>query len=270
MHIAVCIKQVPDVAAVRIDRERMTIVREGVQNIINPSDYQALSLALALRAGLGGTLTVLTMGPPQSEEALFEAIAAGADRGVLLTDPCFAGADTLATSHVLARAISRLEPLPSVVFCGNNTTDSDTGHVGPQVAEELGLPQVCGIFEVQPESLQTLLAKRVRDGYLETIRAACPVLFTVKGVSEPVLLPGLGSLQSAFSAGSIVRWGRNELDLTMDETGLTGSATRVWRLRAAPHRTKGEILTGQAHDLVKEILKRLEAMSLVEEEQIHG
>jgi electron transfer flavoprotein beta subunit len=270
MHIVVCIKQVPDVAAVRIDRERMTVVREGVQNIINPIDYQALSLALALRAGLGGTLTVITMGPPQSEEALCEAIAAGADHGLLLTDHCFAGADTLATSHVLSRAISRLEPVPSVIFCGNNTTDSDTGHVGPQVAEELGIPQVCGIFEVQAEPEQTLLAKRMRDGYLETIRVGCPVLFTVKGVSGPVMLPGLGSLQSAFSEGSIVRWGREELDLSEDETGLAGSATKVWRLRAASLKTKGEIISGQPRELVKAILRRLEEMSLVDEEQTHG
>ncbi len=269
MHIAICIKQVPDIAAVRIDRERMTVVREGVQNIINPSDYQALSLAMALKSKIGGTVTVITMGPPQSEEALREALAAGADRGILLTDHAFAGADTLATSHVLSKAISRLDPAPSIIFCGNNTIDSDTGHVGPQVAEELGIAQVCGILDVQAESEQTLLAKRMGERYIETIRVGCPVLFTVRKEGGTAILPGLGSLQRAFSAGSIISWDKEELGLSDDETGLAGSATRVWRLRATPLKIKGDIITGQAQELVQAILRKLESMSLVDEDQRH-
>lgn len=141
MNIAVCIKQVPDVPSIRVDRKRMTIVREGIENIINPLDSVALEAALSLREKEGGRITVLSMGPSQSEEALREALAAGADEAILLTDPAFAGADTLATSHVLARAISRLKPFPDLVLCGKQTIDSDTGHVGPQIAEELNLPR---------------------------------------------------------------------------------------------------------------------------------
>jgi electron transfer flavoprotein alpha/beta subunit len=148
MRIVVCIKQVPDAPSIRIDRRRMTIIREGVESIINPLDCAALEAAIELRKKEGGKITVISMGPPQSEEALREAMAFGADQGILLTDPAFAGADTLATSHVLARAITRLIPFPDLVLCGKQTIDSDTGHVGPQIAEELDLPQVCGVHEI--------------------------------------------------------------------------------------------------------------------------
>ncbi|RJR23023.1 MAG: electron transfer flavoprotein subunit beta/FixA family protein [Desulfobacteraceae bacterium] len=270
MHIAVCIKQVPDVAAVRIDRERMTVVREGIQNIINPLDYAALSIALRLRSRHGALLTAITMGPLQSEEALREALAAGADRGILLTDHCFAGADTLATSHVLARAISKLDPRPMMIFCGNNTIDSDTGHVGPQIAEELGIPQLCGISEVEIENDSSVVARRIQDGYVETLRISLPALFTVKKSNDPRSLPSLGALEDAFSGKTIIRWGREDLSLSVGEVGLEGSATRVWRLRQSPERRKGEILTGQAQTLVKELLCRLEAMSIIDEEKSHG
>ncbi|MBL7213929.1 MAG: electron transfer flavoprotein subunit beta, partial [Desulfobacteraceae bacterium] len=122
MEIVVCIKQVPDVPTVRMDRERMTIIREGVESVINPLDYVAMEAALELCQKTGGQVTIITMGPLQSEVALREALAVGADRAILLSDPAFAGADTLATSHVLARAIGKIDPFPDMVLCGMQTT----------------------------------------------------------------------------------------------------------------------------------------------------
>ena len=165
--------------SIRIDRQRMTIIREGVESIINPLDYTALEAAFYLRGREHGQVVVITMGPPQSEAALREALAAGADQAVHLTDPCFGGGDTLATSHVLAAAISKMDPFPDLVLCGLQTIDSDTGHVGPQIAEELGLPQVCGVNEIQHIEDGFLYVKRISYGSLETLKVKLPALLTV-------------------------------------------------------------------------------------------
>lgn len=265
MDIAVCIKQVPDVPTVRMDRERMTIIREGVDSVINPLDYVAIEAALELRKKAGGRVSVITMGPPQSEVALREALAVGADRAILLTDPLFAGADTLATSHVLARAIGRLDPLPDIILCGMQTTDSDTGHVGPQIAEELGLPQVCGVNEIHIEG-KGLVVKRLSDGFLDTIRLTLPALLTVtKGLCAVMDLP-LGALEAAFSTKEVCRWSIDDLGLSKGEVGFEGSATQVRRLRQPPPRGNGEIVTGPPQDLVSHLLRRLEALSILDEE----
>ena len=268
MNIVVCIKQVPDVPTIRIDRQRMTIIREGVKSIINPLDYVALQASLDLRGRQGGEVIVFTMGPPQSEEALREALAAGADRAILLTEHAFAGADTLATSHVLARAISKLKPFPDLVLCGMQTIDSDTGHVGPQIAEELGLPQVCGVNEIHLEE-DFLVVKRVSDGFLETLQVNLPALLTVSPELCPVSYLPFGALEVAFSEGEIMQWGIEELALKEKEVGFQGSATQVWRLHPPPPRRAGELVSGSPQTLVSHFIRKLEALSILDEEHGH-
>lgn len=266
MNIVVCIKQVPDVPDIRIDRERMTVIREGIESIINPVDCIALEAALDLRQKQGGKITVLTMGPPQSEEALREALAFGADQAILLTDRAFAGADTLATSRVLAKAISRLRPFPDLVLCGKQTTDSDTGHVGPQVAEELDLPQVCGVNEIHLE-MNSLLVKQLSDGFLSTFKVKMPALLTVSSdLFAPHHIP-LGDLERAFSSQQVLRWGLNDLNLRPDEVGLEGSATRVWQLYPPPPKRRGEVVSGPPLQLVDHLIQKLEALSILDEEE---
>ena len=266
MNMVVCIKQVPDVPGIRIDRQRMTIMREGVESITNPLDCMALEAALEIKAKKGGKITVLCMGPLQSEEALREALAAGADEAVLLTDPAFAGADTLATSHVLAKAVAMIEPFPDLVLCGRQTVDSDTGHVGPQIAAELDLPQVCGVREIHLES-DCLVVKRSSDGFMETLRVSIPALLTV---SPEIGFPrhvSLGDLEKAFSMGEISRWGLNELGLRPEEVGLQGSATRVWKLHKPLPKGKGKVHKGSSQELAVHFLKKLEALSILDEEE---
>jgi electron transfer flavoprotein alpha/beta subunit len=266
MNIVVCIKQVPDVPTIRIDRERMTVIREGVESIINPLDFIALEAALDLRRKDGGRIAVMTMGPPQSEEALREALAFGADEAVLLTDPFFAGADTLATSRVLGRAISRLNPFPDLVLCGKQTTDSDTGHVGPQIAEELNLPQVCGVSEIHLET-DALMVTQLSDGFSNTLRVRMPALLTVaQDLAMPHHVP-FGDLEGAFSDREVIRWGLGDLDLQGEEVGLMGSATRVWQLYPPPLRRKGEMLSGSPTELVKQLISKLEALSILDENE---
>jgi len=265
MDIVVCIKQVPDVPNIRIDKHRMTIIREGVESIINPLDCVALEAAVELRDREGGRITALSMGPPQSEEALREALAFGADQSILLTDPAFAGADTLATSHVLATAICKLKPFPDLVLCGKQTIDSDTGHVGPQIAEELNVPQVCGVNEIHRDG-DCLMVKRLYDGFLDTLRVTMPALLTVcRELSFPHHIP-LADLERAFSGGEITRWAIDDLDLRPEEVGLAGSATRVWRLHKAPPKRRGQIVTGTPQSLVRHLIKKLEALSIIDEE----
>ncbi|MDY6973403.1 MAG: electron transfer flavoprotein subunit beta/FixA family protein [Thermodesulfobacteriota bacterium] len=267
MNIVVCMKQVPDAPSIRIDRQRMTVIREGVDSIINPLDYVALEAALDLSKREGGNVTVITMGPPQSEEALREALAVGADRSVLLTDPAFAGSDTLATSHVLARAISRLDPFPDLVLCGTQTIDSDTGHVGPQIAEELDLPQVGGVNEIHLED-NSLVVKRLSDGFLDTIKVDLPALLTVTHGLCPVRDIPLGALEIAFSREDVVTWGADDLKLNKEEVGFEGSVSRVWKLRPPPPKRKGELVTGSPQTLLDSLIRKLEALSVLDEEDV--
>ena len=265
MNIVVCIKQVPDAMSIRIDRQRMTIIREGVESIINPLDRVALEIALDLRGSEGGRITILSMGPAQGEEALREAMAFGADQAILLTDAAFAGADTLATSHVLARAISRLNPFPDLVLCGTNSIDSDTGHVGPQIAEELDLPQVCGVTEILTDE-GALIVKRFSNGLLDTIRVTMPALLTLtQGLYTPHHIP-LGDLEKAFSDREVIYWGLNDLELKQEEVGFNGSATRVVNLYKPPTKKRGEIMNGQPAELVRHLIKKLETVGILDEE----
>jgi electron transfer flavoprotein beta subunit len=265
MNIVVCIKQVPDVPDVHIDKDRMTVIREGAESIINPVDCVALEAAVDLRERQGGTITVLSMGPPQSEEALREALAFGVDQAILLTDPAFGGADTLATSHVLATAISMLKPFPDLVLCGKQTLDSDTGHVGPQIAEELDLPQMCGVNEIHLQG-NSVMVKRLHDGFLDTFRVSRPALLTVsQELSSPHHIP-LADVERAFSDREIIRWGMKDLSLKPEEVGLGGSATRVRKLHKAAFKRRGEVVTGSPQSLVEHLIRKLEALSILDEE----
>ena len=265
MNIVVCIKQVPHESIIRIDLERMTLIREGTESTINPLDRVALEAGLGLRKHIGGQVTVLSMGPPRSEESLREALAAGADRAILLTDPAFAGSDTLATSHVLASAIARLKPFPDLLLCGMKTIDSDTGHVGPQIAEELGIPQVCGVNEINLEG-DSLVVERLSDGFLDTVAVTLPALISVNRDLYPVRSLALGALEAAFSQGDVIRWGREELGLSEKEVGLRGSATRVQRLLPPASTRKGEIVNGSPRLLVDRLIGTLETLGFLDEE----
>ena len=141
MHIVVCIKQVPDTADVKIDPKTNTLIREGVVSIINPFDMYAIEESLRLKEKLGGKVTVICMGPPQAENALREAIAMGADAGILVCDRAVAGSDTWATSYTLALALKKIGDY-GVILCGKQATDGDTAQVGPGIAAHLDLPQI--------------------------------------------------------------------------------------------------------------------------------
>ena len=241
MKIAVCIKQVPVVSMLKFDNESRRVVREGVPNEVNPYDVLALSLAARLKgehqAASAGSAQVasassgrvevvaLTMGPPQASEALVQALAMGADRAVHLNDRAFAGADTLATSRALALALDREQP--DLIICGRNSTDAETGQVGPEVAEILGVPQITAVskLDVDPES-GTISATRLTDEGYEELECALPALVTITDGAAEEVYPRRDAMQEAASR-PIEQVTAADLTDDTSQFGLEGSPTWV-------------------------------------------
>lgn len=181
-NIVVCIKQVPDAAEVKVNPQTGTLIREGVPSMINPFDLHALEAALQLRETLGeGKVIALSMGPPQAEQALRDAIALGAQEAVLLTHKAFAGSDTLATSYALAKAIQRLSA--KIVLCGKQAIDGDTSQVGPEVAELLNIPHVAYVRKIRQVSWERIVVERLMEEGYDVVASSLPVLLTVVKLS---------------------------------------------------------------------------------------
>ena len=175
MNIVVCIKQVPDTAEVKINPETGTLIREGVPSIINPFDLHAIEAGLFLKEKTGGKVTVLTMGPPQAETALREAIAMGADEGVLLSDRAFAGSDTWATSFTLSKAIAKLGA--DIILCGKQAIDGDTAQVGPETAEFLNIPHISYVRKIEDAANDSIRVQRLMDEGYDVVESVTPCSF---------------------------------------------------------------------------------------------
>ena len=185
MNIIVCIKQVPDTNDIKIDPVTNTLIREGVASILNPFDTYAVEEAVRLKETHGGKVTAITMGPPQAESVLKEAISLGVDEIILLSDRKFAGADTWATSNTLAAAVRKIADYDLVLF-GQQAIDGDTAQVGPQTAEKLNYSQVTYVEEIQKIENNIARIKRKIDGGQEIVEAQLPLLMTViKGKQKP-------------------------------------------------------------------------------------
>ncbi len=267
MHIIVPIKQVPETGNVRMDPATGTMIRDGVESIINPLDLYAIEEAVLLREAHGGRVTVLSMGPPAAEKALREALAMGCDDAVLVTDRAFAGADTWSTAYVLAKAIGELGSF-DLILCGERATDGDTGQVGPNIAAALDVPlatYVSCIESLDPDGRELILWRMTEYGY-EQLRLPLPSLLTVvKEISHP-RLPTLRGKQRARAAQVSVLSTAN-LDVEADRIGLKGSPTRVIRI-ASPKVTRGGILLQPADEqgletAVDELLAFLKAKNLI-------
>jgi electron transfer flavoprotein beta subunit len=237
MRIIVPIKQVPETNAVKMDEATGTMIREGVEGIINPLDLYAIEAAIHLRELHGGEVIALSMGPAKAKIALKEAIAMGVDRAVLLSHRAFAGSDTWATSFALAAAIRKIGADASdghtlgfdLVLCGERATDGDTGQVGPGIASFLSLPVASYVSKIEAvEGLTCRVQRLVEEGY-ETLEVRMPAVFTVvKEVANP-RLPTLRGKQKARQA-DIPIWGPDELEIPSDKIGLKGSPTRVVKI----------------------------------------
>jgi electron transfer flavoprotein beta subunit len=255
MHFVVCVKQVPDTADVKIDPKTNTLMREGVASIINPYDTYAIEEAVRLKEKYGGKVTVLTMGPPQAETALREAISVGADSAILLSDRAFAGSDTWATSYTLALALKKIGDY-SVILCGKQASDGDTAQVGPGIAAHLDLPQITYVRNISELTEEKIVAERLLDNGSESIESPVPVVLTVvKEINEP-RIPSLKGKIAAKKA-EITRWSAADLEGDVKKFGLDGSPTKVVRIFSPPPRAGGEVFKGEPEDTVPALVSKL-------------
>jgi electron transfer flavoprotein beta subunit len=257
MNLVVLIKQVPDTTEVRIDRETNTLIREGVPSIINPFDMYAIEEALRIREHSGeGKVTIMSMGPPQVESALREAIALGADDAVLLSDRAFAGSDTWSTSYTLAAGIRKLGDF-DLILCGKQAIDGDTAQVGPGVAQFLGIPQVTYARKITVEEGGTIRVQRMVDDGHDVVRTPLPAVVTVvKEINEP-RLPSLKGKMKAKKA-EITVWGAGDMTVESSELGLDGSPTRVIRIFAPEPREGGLVFDGDTEESVDALVRELD------------
>ncbi|MBT5606684.1 MAG: electron transfer flavoprotein subunit beta/FixA family protein [Lentisphaerae bacterium] len=270
MHIIVCIKQVPYTTEVRINPETNTLIREGVESIVNPYDMYAVEEALRIRDRLGcGRITVLSMGPPQVETALRECLALGVDAAVLLCDRAFAGADTWSTSLTLSAALRRLDP--GLILAGKQAIDGDTAQVGPGIACHLDLPQVCYVSRICEITARNATVERLLDHGHERVHVELPAVLTVvKEINEP-RMPSLKGKVRARGANLTV-WGRADLDVDADVVGLAGSPTAVNRIFCPPQRSGGGLVPGgSAAEVAGNLVKRLRADGVLSDgRESHG
>jgi len=268
VNTVVCIKQVPETTEVRVDPKTNALIREGVKSVINPFDENAIEAALQLREAHGGKVTVITMGPPQAEEALRHAIAMGADEAILLTDVAFRGSDTLATSYTLAAAVRKLGDV-DLVLCGKQAIDGDTGQVGPGLAERLGFPQVTfaiglDIADNKPATQPAgkLRARRVLDDMYEVMEVKLPAVVTVvKQINEP-RYPGMRNVLKAKKA-EIIKWTAADLAADLTQTGFDGSPTQVIRVWPPERRVGGQMLEGEADQVVDQLAGIIKSLHLL-------
>jgi len=261
MKIVVLIKQVPDTNEVKLDPKTGTLIREGVPSIINPEDKSALEEALVLKEKTGAHVVVLSMGPPQAEDALREALAMGADEAILLTDRAFAGADTWATAATLGYALKKIGDF-DLVLAGRQAIDGDTAQVGPQVAEFLNVPQITYARDLVIDGGKVHALRVLEDG-AEEIQADLPALLTVIKEANTPRYPSAGAIITAYRSQAVANWGVKDIDADPEKLGLKGSPTQVKRSFSPPPKEPGQILKGAAPEAAKDLVAILRGKNII-------
>jgi electron transfer flavoprotein beta subunit len=263
LDIVVCVKPVPDPrrwAKLKLDPRTMLLRRADIPAVVNPLDRHAIEQAVQLREARGGTVTLLSMAPPEAEEQLSEALAMGGDRAFLLSDPAFAGADSLATARCLAAAVRKAGPA-DLVFCGAYSLDGSTSQVGPQVAELLDLPDLTHVVGLAVDG-DALRARCLANDGEVVYDCALPAVVTFdKGANVP-RLPTMRGIMRAAAAG-VVRWTAADLGLAAGEVGLAGSPTQMANIFTPAVGRKGEMLEGPPNQVAAALFQKLRADRLV-------
>ena len=260
MNIIVCLKQVPGTTKVKINPETNSLVREGIENIINPFDTYALEEGVRLREKHDGRVTVVTMGPAQAEAALREAISLGADEVVLLSDRAFAVADTWATAYTLSRAVVKMADY-DLIICGRQTIDGDTGQVGPELAEMLDIPFIAYVSSIEEVGESYLRVRRMVEEGHEILETSLPAVITV---AKEINVPRLPSLRGKMKSKSapVTTWTIEDLDVSPDMVGLAGSSTQVIKVFFPERVSQAEMLEGDLDQQVDTLISRLRGASL--------
>jgi electron transfer flavoprotein beta subunit len=245
----------------KIDPETNTLMRSGVESICNPYDLVAAEVAVQLVERYGGKVTVISMGPPQAEAALRECLALGADEAILLSDRAFAGADTLATAYTLAGAMKKLGQY-DIIICGRQTIDWDTGQVGPEMAEMLGIPFVAYVSQIEEIADGHMRLQRMVEEGHEVIETPLPAIITVvKEINAP-RLPSLRGMAKSKSA-VIPVWSVRELGVDPGKVGLSGSFTRVIKVFSPQRTCQAEIFQGELESQVERLVGKLKDAELI-------
>ena len=263
MKIVVCIKQVPDTVEVKIDPKTGTLVRDGVPSIINHDDKTGIEAALTIREQVGGTVTVVSMGPPQADVALREALAMGYDEAILVSGREFGGSDTYATSGILAAALKQLDY--DLIITGRQAIDGDTAQVGPQIAEKLHLPQVPYVEEIVEAAEDHVDVKRqFEDGY-HIVKVKTPCLLTaIAELAEPRYMSVGGVFDAYQKEIKIFDFNLLKDDLELDMIGLKGSPTNVYKSFTKELKGAGTVLKDlTAEQAVEAIVKKLEEKFII-------
>ncbi|WP_312700136.1 electron transfer flavoprotein subunit beta/FixA family protein [Sedimentibacter sp.] len=266
MNIIVLVKQVPDMEKVKFDREAGRIDRSSAGTEINPFDLNALEAALQISENTNGKVTALTMGPPQAEEALREAIARGADEGILLTDVKFGGSDVKATSTILSSAIQKIGKY-DLIIAGIQTVDGDTGQVGAEVAGYLGIPYISNVEEIKKYTAEYIEAVSSvwESQYLK--KGKYPILITV---TKDVNVPRLPSFKNKMKSrkAEITKWSYEDLEEVLDASkiGIKGSTTKVKKIEV-PQQSKreGKVYKENNEKAVEDILNVLKSCKILKE-----
>jgi electron transfer flavoprotein beta subunit len=258
MKIIVCVKQVPDAKDVRLDPKTNTLAREGVESIMNPFDRHALEAAVALKEQYGGTVTAITMGPPQAEETLRDAVACGADEGVLVSDRAFAGADTWATSYTLAKAVEHLGEFDLIV-CGKQAIDGDTAQVGPGLAQRLDIPFVAYARKVNECVDGVIRLERLMDDGYDEIEMPMPALMTVvKEINEPRVPSLKGKMKAKKMQATVLT--AEDIGAVTECLGLQGSTTQVVKVFSPQFTADRSMLEGTVDEQVDQLIEKLDEL----------
>lgn len=260
MNIVVCVKQVPNTTQIKIDPVTGVMDRTGIPSIMNPDDKVALEYALRIKDEVGGAVYVVSMGPMQAKKVLYEAIAMGADKGYLLSDRAFAGADTLATSKALAALIKTIPY--DLIIAGRQAIDGDTAQVGPQIAEHLKVDQITYVSNIEVKG-ENLIVRRTYEDRYQIYEAKLPLLLTVLGDSAKPRYMNLNRLFNEANDSNIEIKGIADIDLDPKETGLSGSPTKVKKSFSKVINKQIELKEGTPEELAEEIVERLKTRNVL-------
>lgn len=258
MNIVVCVKQVPGTMEVKMNKETNTIIREGVESVINPFDTYAVEEGLRIKERVGGKVTVLSMGIPSVAELLKGTIGLGADDAVLLSDRAFAGADTLATAYALSMGVRKIGGA-DLIICGKQATDGDTAQVGPSLAEKLGYPHTTYVRKIEEIKEGYIRCQRMTEDGYEVVEMPLPAVITVvKEINEP-RLPSIKNMMRAKKAVVNI-WTADDIGADKDLCGLKGSPTQVVKTFVPVHDINSEMIEGDAAQQAAKLADKLLAM----------
>lgn len=262
MDILVCIKQVPGTTKVEVDPVTGVLKRDGVDSKMNPYDLYALETALRIREQVGGTVKVLSMGPPQAVEVIKEAYMMGADEGVLLSDRKFAGADVLATSYTLSQGVKQMGNV-DLILCGKQTTDGDTAQVGPEMAEYLGMPHIANVLKIEKLNTDSLVVEMDMPNTIEVAEIKFPCLLTVeKDIFQPRLPSYRKKLATKEREVKMLSLKDFE-DQNEKMYGLNGSPTQVERIFPPAVNTDKEMWSGNGEELADKLTAKLKELKFI-------